>query len=134
MSPDAAYNILKAMAELHGFDDRLHLWAQTAEDKQNADNNDAATSAKAKLEAFRFSFADVPIGAEICFKLDPSKTATVVSDRRVMYEDTEYSLSALACLLTEKDGPLQGPLYFTYEGEVLTDRRSQIINAAIKNS
>lgn len=126
MSPEAAYNILKAMAELHGFEDRLHLWDASDEDKKNEQNDAKATGARKKLEAFHFSYADVPIRATIKFKGDESKEAVVVSERKVRYEGKEYSLSALALLLTGKEGALQGPLYFTYEGEVLADRRRRI--------
>ena len=127
MSPEAAYNLLKALAELHGFEDRLHLWEESADDKKNAENAEKTMSAKKRLEAFRFSAADVPIGAEILFVGDKTKTATVVNDRKVRYEGKEYSLSALALLLTGKEGTLQGPLYFEYEGEVLTERRKRML-------
>ena len=126
MSPEAAYNILKAMAELHGFEDRLKLWAQSDEDKKNEANAVKANNAKKRLESFKFSLADIPIGATIQFKHDSSKTAEVINDRRVRYEGKEYSLSSLALLLTGKEGAIQGPLYFTYEGEVLADRRKRL--------
>ena len=119
MDPEAAYSILLVIAEIHGFQDRLKLWEKTDDDKTNEENNDKAINAKKKAAAFRFSLANIPIGAIIAFKDDPSKTAEVISDRKVKYEDEVYSLSALASILTGKETALQGPIYFTYQGEIL---------------
>lgn len=126
MPPEAAFGILQAMAELHGFENRLHLWTATDEDKTNDKIADATLGAKKKLEAFRFSMAGVPVGASIQFKNDPAKTAEVVNDRTVRYDGRDWSLSALALHLTGREGTLQGPLYFTYEGETLADRRKRL--------
>ena len=126
MSPEAAYSLLRAIAELHGFEDRLKLWEQSEEDKKNEASDAKSENAKKRMEAFRFSLCDIPIGATILYRNDHEKAATVVDDRHVCYEGKEYSLSSLALLLTDKEGTLQGPLYFTYEGEVLADRRRRI--------
>ena len=84
-------------------------------------------SRKCQKESGGISFfpAHIPIGAVIEFKDDPSKTAEVISDRRVRYEGNDYSLSALANVLTGKETALQGPIYFTYEGEILDDLRKK---------
>ena len=129
MSPEMAFDLLRAIAELHGFENRLHLAAESAEDKSNDQFAAVALGAKKKLEAFRFSLADVPVGATIRFKDDPSKTAEVINDRQVRYDGQTFSLSALALRLTGKEGALQGPLYFTYEGEVLADRRKRLADS-----
>ena len=129
MEPDAAYNILLAMAEIHGYTDRLERRAQTDEDKKNQANNDKSVGAKKKAEAFRFSLANIPVGSTIAFKDDPTKTAEVISDKKVRYEGEAYSLSSLALLLTGKEGALQGPIYFTYNGEILDDLRKKAAEA-----
>lgn len=129
LSPEAAYNILEHMAGIHGCTERLKLCGKTEDDRKNQASNDKAVGAKKKAEAFRFSLAGIPIGANIAFKDDPSKKAVVISDKKVRYEGGTYSLSALANVLTGKEGSLQGPIYFTYEGEVLDDLRKKMAEA-----
>lgn len=73
MSPEAAFNLLKAMAELHGFEDRLHLREKTGEDKESENNAAKAEGAKKRLETFRFSLVDIPVGAEVRFKDDENE-------------------------------------------------------------
>ena len=65
MSPEAAFNLLKAIAELHGYEDRLHLWETTADDKKNIENEKKASTARNRLEAFRFK----NLAADRAFKL-----------------------------------------------------------------
>ncbi len=125
MEPEEACGLLLELAEIHGCEDRLKIWEKTAEEKTSEANDKKAVDAKKKAAAFRFSFAGIPIGAVIAFKDDPSKTAEVISDRKVRYEDNDYSLSALANILTGKETALQGPIYFTYEGEILDDLRKK---------
>ena len=60
------------------------------------------------------------------FAGDASKRATVVDERHVEYEGVTTSLSALAEQLTGLGHALQGPLYFSYEGELLTERRARM--------
>ncbi len=69
-------------------------------------------------------------GDKVAFARDSSKQTTVVDDRRVEYEGVTTSLSSLAERLIGLGHALQGPLYFTYEGELLTDRRERMESGA----
>ena len=98
-------------------------------------DEDGCTFENAKVEKslrtpFTFSSANIPVGAEITFTRDDTKKATVISDKKVRYEEEEYSLSALAQKMIEELGyhwkAVQGPAYFEYEGEVLADRRLRL--------
>lgn len=62
----------------------------------------------------------------VVFAPDPDKRATVVDDSHIEYEGVTSSLSALAEQLTGAGHALQGPLYFAYEGELLTERRDRM--------
>lgn len=127
MSVDDAVKLLMSIAAIHGFEDRVRIWQESPEDKANDSSAEKALAAKAKREAFRFSMAGIKPGEEISFVHDAAKRAVVlVDDKRVRYNGEVYSLSSLAQVLMGKDTPLQGPLYFTYNGELLTDLRRKL--------
>ena len=74
----------------------------------------------------KFSEIGIPPGAELVFKNDPTKTCRVVDDRQVEYEGETCTLSRLATTLSQARTIVQGALYFTYEDELLTDRRDRM--------
>jgi hypothetical protein len=84
---------------------------------------------KPKLPSFTFSSANVPIGAEVKFVRDSSYVAKVVSDTEVEFEGNVLKLSPLTRLIFERlgtansSGAYQGPHYFSYEEEILSERR-----------
>ena len=65
---------------------------------------------------------DIGIGEELVYIDNPSIVVTVASDNKVSYNGEIFSLSALAEKLKGLKA-VQGPLYFTYKGERLTDLR-----------
>ena len=75
---------------------------------------------------FRFSACNIPIGSQIEFIEDSSIKATVVDDRRIEYNGETTSVSALAQKLKGFDHAVQGTLWFTYQGEKLTDIRDRV--------
>ena len=59
---------------------------------------------------------------------DESITATVVDDRMIEFEGEVQSLSKAASTILLRENPernprVQGPWYWTFEGERLTERR-----------
>ena len=122
MEPEAAFNILKAMAELHGFEDRLKRRDASPDEMAEAEAARKAERAGKKLAPFTFDKAGVPIGAVITYDRDPAITVEVISNKRVLYEGAEYSLSALAQKLMDIP-TAQGPAYFSYEGVNLVELR-----------
>jgi len=50
----------------------------------------------------------------------------VIDDTRVEYEGNTCRLSRLATTLLQSRTIVQGALYFTYEGELLTDHRDRL--------
>jgi hypothetical protein len=84
---------------------------------------------KPKLPSFTFSSANVPIGAEVKFVRDESYVAKVVSDTEVEFEGQILKLSPLTRLIFERlgasnsSGAYAGPQYFSYEEEILSERR-----------
>ena len=124
MQPEEAYQILKAIAEINGCEDKLKLIQPNA--KQTADEQEAeeiATESRERLSPFAFSKCGIEIGETVEYCNDPSIVCTVVSDKTVEYQEKEYSLTALAKLLTGNNGALAGPRYFKYKGEFLNEVR-----------
>ena len=83
---------------------------------------------------FRFDEIDIPIGAELIYADDETKTCTVVEDRKVEYEGEHYFLSSLALKFRQDAGytaaAVSGAVYFLYEGELLSERRYRIESEA----
>lgn len=84
----------------------------------------------ARRPPFRFSLANVPIGAELRFVRDESIVCKVVDDRSIEFQGAVKSLSAAASELLSRYGcrspQVQGPIYWLYEGETLEERRQRI--------
>lgn len=109
MSPEDAYDLLEAIAMISGSQDRLH--------KRNATN--ITTEQKAKKPAVNFQKCNIPIGAELVFMDDPTVRVTVVSDRKVQYNNEITSLSAVAKSI--KGYSVAGPSFFTYNGKLVAE-------------
>lgn len=50
----------------------------------------------------------------------------LAGDRTIKYNGATTSVSALAQKLLELSHPVQGTLYFTYNGEILADLRARL--------
>ena len=125
MKPDEAYSLLECIAKISGTENRLKK--MKPEGHEILDEQTAAEIAQeAKRGPFKFSAVEIPVGATIKYINDDTVEATVVDDRHISYKGVTTSLSALAQQLMNVDNPLQGTLYFTYEGERLTDRRDRM--------
>ena len=108
MSPEDAFDLLEAIAMISGSQDRLH--------KRNATT---PTEQRAKKPAVNFQKCNIPIGAELVFMDDPTVRVTVVSDRKVQYNNEITSLSAVAKSI--KGYSVAGPSFFTYNGKLVAE-------------
>ena len=114
MSPEDAYSILEAIAEIHGCADKLKRIAM--DEAQH----------KERQSPFRFSMCNIQPGEEIEYCNNPEIKCTVVDDKTVSYQGQSYSLSSLAQLLTGSKYSVAGPRYFKYKGEWLNDIRHRL--------
>ena len=127
MSPEDAYSILEAIAEIHGRADKLKLIAMDEEQKQAEETaQEIDAEHKERLAPFRFSMCSIAAGEEIEYCNNSEIKCKVVDDRQVEYQGKKYSLSALAQILTGSKWPVAGPRYFKYKGELLNDIRRRI--------
>ena len=127
MSPEDAYSILEAIAEIHDCADKLKLVQPNEEEKKAEETaQDIDTESTDRASNFSFSKCQIPIGAKIEFCDNPSITAIVADDRNVEYNGETMSMTALAQLLTGIKYSIAGPRYFKYKGEFLNDIRHRL--------
>ncbi len=127
MSPEDAYSILEAIAEIHGCGDKLKIVALSKED-ETAEKTAQEIDTESTERATNFSFnnCNIPVGATIEYYDNKDITAVVVDDRHVEYKGETMSLTALAKLLSGKKYSIAGPKYFKYKGEWLNDIRLRL--------
>jgi len=80
----------------------------------------------AKWVPFTFSSCGIKPGEVVYFRRDKRKSAVVVDDRHVRVGDEVTSLSAIAKEWLGRNSDVQGPLHFTYKGEVLVKLRDRL--------
>lgn len=110
MTPEDAYGLLEAIAMISGSQDKL---------KKLKDTTPIAAEQKAKKPAVNFRQCNIPMGAELVFVDNSNVRVTVVSERKVQYNNEITSLSAVAKSI--KGYPVAGPSYFTYNGKLVAD-------------
>ncbi len=127
MSAEDAYGLLECIAKISGTINRLQRL--TPEGHEILDEQIANEVREiAKRGPFKFGECGIAPGSKIAFIEDDSIVACVVDDRRIEYNGETTSVSALAQKLKGFTHPVQGTLWFTYNGERLTDIRDRIEN------
>ena len=127
MSPEDAYSILEAIAEIHGCTEKLLIIKPNPEEvlaEEIAQEID--TESIERASNFSFSKCQIPIGAKIEYAYDESLKATVIDERNVEYNGETMSLTALAKILSGKQYSIAGPKFFKYKGEWLNDIRHRL--------
>ena len=124
MQPEKAFHALELIAELTDTTDRLIL-----HEKSNKDKNEDELANSIRRPKFNFKSLGIKPGEYLEFVHDNKiKVKVLNDDRLVEYEGKEYHLSNLAQQLLGKPFRVQGPLYFSYKGEVLTELRDRLEN------
>ncbi len=127
MTPEDAYSILEAIAEIHGCTDNLKLGTPNEKEAQDeATAQEIDTEVTERASNFSFIKCNIPIGATITYANNETITATVVDDRLVEYNGETMSLTALAKLLSGIKYSIPGPKFFKYNGEWLNDIRHRL--------
>lgn len=122
MSPEDAYSILEAIAEIHNRTDKLKLVEPDAE-AQNDESiaEEIQTETRIRGANFTFSEWEIPIGAVLEYYKNSDIKCTVVDDRKVEYEGEIMFLTSVAKKITGKQSGIAGPRYFKYKGTELWD-------------
>lgn len=125
MSAEDAYSLLECIAKISGTIDRLKRL--TPEGHEILDEQIAEEIKEtARRGPFRFSDCGIPFGSEIVFADDDNIKPVVVDDRHIEFDGETTSMSALAQQLKGFDHPVQGTVWFLYNGERLSDLRDRI--------
>ena len=125
MSAEDAYSLLECIAKISGTINRLKRL--TPEGHEILDEQIAnEIKETARRGPFRFYDCGITPGSEIVFVEDPTIRPIVVDDRHIEYDGETTSLSALAQKIKGFDHPVQGTLWFAYNGEKLSDLRDRI--------
>ena len=123
MSPEQAYGILTSIAKLSGTESRLRRMKPEGHEVEDIKKAEEAEK-DYRRGPFTFSSIGVNPGEEIVFVYDPSITATVVDDKHIRIGETVTSLSGAAKSILHKNA-LQGPKYWSYNGRILDDIRTE---------
>ena len=125
MSAEEAYSILESIAKISGTTECLKRL--TPEGHEVIDEEIAKeVQENAKRGPFRFSMCGIKKGEKVVFIEDSSIQPIVIDDRRIEWNGQTTSLSALAQQIKGFNHPVQGTLWFTYNGVKLTDLREQM--------
>lgn len=125
MSAEDAYKILEAIAKISGTRDRLKRIEMDDESKADEKFSDELKQVS-RRGPFSFEKCGIMPGSTIQYIKNRKIEAIVIDDRRVQYGDETMSVSALAKLLLKVNHPVQGTIYFEYNGEILDDIRSRL--------
>ena len=108
MDPEDAYELLESIAIISGTKEKLKKIKLCESKKQHV-----------RKPPVNFAKCGIPIGAELVFIEDPTVVATVVSERKVQYNDEITSLSAISDRI--KGYSTSGPSFFKYNGKLVAD-------------
>ena len=111
MTPEDAYDLLEAIAYING---SLNKLVRYGKEKISCTNT-------VKKPPINFTKCGIPVGAELIFTEDSTVKVTVVSDRKVLYNNIETSLSSLVQEIKRMKHKPQGTVYFTYNGKSLIE-------------
>jgi len=94
---------------------------------ENKEDAVALEAARKKRAAFNFKMVGIPAGAELLFIRDESIKCRVSTDlKHVEFQGEEMSISAATQHALGITRPIQGPIYWTYQGELLDERRTRM--------
>ncbi len=90
---------------------------------ESFDDQKALDKARERRSNFNFKMVDIPIGATLSFVEQPNITCKVLDNRRIVFNGENLSMTKAAQIILGHNRPIQGPLYWEYEGETLVERR-----------
>lgn len=131
MTPEDAFDILDAIAEINAYKHRLKKWKATdTEQRDEKMAQEINEQHQERLAPFTFSKCCIDIGEQIEFCCNGNDNSgvicVVVDDKHVKYNNEIWSLTSLAKQLIGTTNAIAGPKYFKYKGEWLNDIRHRL--------
>ena len=135
ISPEDAYAIFEAMAEINDCPERLKKWALSTDDIRE---QEIAEILAEEMEIKRrvrganctFDFWGISAGAVLEHAENPAIKCTVIDSKSIEYNGEIMSMTRLAKLISGKESTSHGPGYiaqhFMYNGELLKDIEDHI--------
>ena len=118
ISPEQAVSIIK-LVELENVTPKQDF-VETQEDQK------ALNDARTRRSAFNFKMVNIPVGSELSFTHDLDKKVRVVDHKLIEMDGEIMSTSAAAQQILGVEWPVQGPLYWIYDGDTLDERRRRM--------
>ena len=130
MSAEESYSIFECIAEISGTLSRLKKRTPEGheiKDEELANQINKEVQRRKPIDLFEIGLKK---GDILEFKENPSIKVTIEDSRHIKYEEEITSLSALAKKLKGFNHAVQGTLWFTYNGKLIDDIRTEkdIIN------
>ena len=131
MSPEDAYSILEAIAEINGRQDKLKKIEPTQIEQNDENEAEEIEEEHREVRApFKFSMCNIQPGEEIEFWNSSNEASGIIckvlTDKQIEYKGKPWSLSALATKLIGAKWSVAGPRYFKYKGEWLNTIRERM--------
>ncbi|MDP4010088.1 MAG: GIY-YIG nuclease family protein [Candidatus Shapirobacteria bacterium] len=120
LAPERVVPILKLLAI-----EEVHISVDAG--VENKADAQALELAHKRRAAFNFEMAQIPIESELKFIRNEEITCSVAPDQKhVIFNGETMSVSSAAQKALNSKWQVQGPAYWTYEGEILDERRIRI--------
>lgn len=127
MSAKEAYDLLLDIGGIYG--ETPCLYTQTSTDVKDEEIAISNKVAAERRSPFSFYKCGINNGEELIYVNDSKITCKVIGDRDIIFDGKKTSLSALAKKLLQSSHSVQGTLYFTYQGEILSALRKRLEDA-----
>ncbi len=127
MSAEEAYALLENIAAISGTKERLHKYSPKGHEIKDEEMAEAIRTERLERKSpFSFVKCHIDKGEELEFYKRPDIKAYVNDDRTIKFNGTVTSLSASAQMITNADHPVQGTIYWYYNGKSLKDIRHEL--------
>ena len=124
ISPQEAFELLRIIGSIYGETPVLAEQSKAAEREESvAIQENLRSEKRAPLSFYK---CGIKKGEYIYFVNDSNVKCKVIDDRVIEYKGKKTSVSALAKTLLGAHHPIQGTLYFTYNGELLSALRKRL--------
>ena len=136
ISPEDAFAIFEAMAEINDCPERLKKWEISTEsirEEELAETvaEEMENKRRARCANWTFDSWKIPAGAILINIDNPDIKCTVVDSKSVEYNGEVMSMTRLAKIVSGKESTSHGPGYvsqhFSYNGELLKDIENRVI-------
>lgn len=124
MSAKEAVEILDTIGSIYS--ETPQIFEQTLEEKKEEQFANETAIASERKSPFSFYKCGIEKGENIVYVHDENIICTVAGDREILFNGKKTSLSALAKKLLNLNHSVQGTLYFTYNGEILSALRKRL--------